>query len=609
MGNFNTKEGHSSDGLQNSGGQSTDSDVFHTPPTTPSTHFLLETSASHSYPSSSPEGMTGVNSALGGLRVGSKRSLTADWRQDFKSISLDRNMIGQEAVAPPDRTVRDALSAGQKVAPGNESEGYGTLHEDSGQASPLSSQSRTPREGCPPLCLSRDGLLVDWMEKDSGLDHSSEQECSTGELGLNRKREELDQLLAQYQDALGGFTGPDEAPSVEDLVRRLVEERRAVQGELKSLKEAIQTERGEWMQFQSDLQVAVSVAERFKTEAEEELSTLRKAGLGGQERELRELQQTHRETCRELAALELRHRRTAAELESLRASYRDAQPGGATEGQDHRGAEGLQREIGAVREKTEEQQIERMPGLQSSMLPLGKGGVAKPDSSAESRLGVGMSSRTAQPQRGRELRMERDRGKETDVAHLMTSTSLSKALHSSQLPAAVNGNSQQPVTMGSVTRKHDNAANGRRTEAVKDKLESYTRSLTEKQDVLSGNRQLAPLTNPAVLLNSKIRSKDALGSLLRLHGGSKRNALLRWCQGRTLGYKNIDITNFSSSWTDGLAFCAIYHTYLPGHIHYSSLIPTQPRENLNLAFRTGQSVGIPASLVRNNTQTPAPREG
>lgn len=35
--------------------------------------------------------------------------------------------------------------------------------------------------------------------------------------------------------------------------------------------------------------------------------------------------------------------------------------------------------------------------------------------------------------------------------------------------------------------------------------------------------------------------------------------------------QNIDITNFSSSWNDGLAFCAVLHTYLPAHIPYQEL--------------------------------------
>lgn len=64
--------------------------------------------------------------------------------------------------------------------------------------------------------------------------------------------------------------------------------------------------------------------------------------------------------------------------------------------------------------------------------------------------------------------------------------------------------------------------------------------------------------------------KDPLASLVK-GGGSKRNALLKWCQSKTLGYKGIDITNFSSSWNDGLAFCALLHTYLGDKIPYDQL--------------------------------------
>ncbi|CDQ88991.1 unnamed protein product [Oncorhynchus mykiss] len=93
------------------------------------------------------------------------------------------------------------------------------------------------------------------------------------------------------------------------------------------------------------------------------------------------------------------------------------------------------------------------------------------------------------------------------------------------------------------------------------------------------------------------RPQDGFSMLLRCHGGSRRNSLLRWCQSRTQGYKNIEITNFSSSWEDGLSFCAVYHTYLPTHIPYSSLSTGDKSENLDLAFQTGESVGIPATLT------------
>ena len=37
------------------------------------------------------------------------------------------------------------------------------------------------------------------------------------------------------------------------------------------------------------------------------------------------------------------------------------------------------------------------------------------------------------------------------------------------------------------------------------------------------------------------------------------------------GFQGVDITNFSSSWNDGLAFCALMHSYLPEKIPYNTL--------------------------------------
>ncbi|KAJ1072226.1 hypothetical protein K5549_015961, partial [Capra hircus] len=93
-----------------------------------------------------------------------------------------------------------------------------------------------------------------------------------------------------------------------------------------------------------------------------------------------------------------------------------------------------------------------------------------------------------------------------------------------------------------------------------------------------------------------VERRDPLAALAREYGGSKRNALLRWCQRKTEGYANIDITNFSSSWSDGLAFCALLHTYLPAHIPYQELNSQEKKRNLMLAFEAAESVGIKPSL-------------
>ncbi|XP_011870889.1 PREDICTED: cytospin-A isoform X2 [Vollenhovia emeryi] len=89
--------------------------------------------------------------------------------------------------------------------------------------------------------------------------------------------------------------------------------------------------------------------------------------------------------------------------------------------------------------------------------------------------------------------------------------------------------------------------------------------------------------------------KDPLCGLVK-NGGSKRNALLKWCQNKTIGYRNIDITNFSSSWNDGLALCAILHSYLPRKVPYDTLTPVEKRRNFSIAFAAAESVGIPTTL-------------
>jgi len=84
---------------------------------------------------------------------------------------------------------------------------------------------------------------------------------------------------------------------------------------------------------------------------------------------------------------------------------------------------------------------------------------------------------------------------------------------------------------------------------------------------------------------------DPLAALVK-NGGSKRNALLKWCQSKTAGYVDVDITNFSSSWNDGMAFCAMLHTYMPEKIPYGSLKANEKRRNFTIAFEAAEAVGI-----------------
>lgn len=65
---------------------------------------------------------------------------------------------------------------------------------------------------------------------------------------------------------------------------------------------------------------------------------------------------------------------------------------------------------------------------------------------------------------------------------------------------------------------------------------------------------------------------------------SVQKLVLEWCQFHTKDYKNVNITNFSSSWSDGLAFCALIHNFLPDSFDYSRLESINRYENFELAF-------------------------
>ncbi|XP_040486042.1 cytospin-B isoform X2 [Ursus maritimus] len=423
--------------------------------------------------------------------------------------------------------------------------------------------------------------LLAKVEKDYSYlkeicDHQAEQLSRTS-LKLQEKASESDAEIKDMKETI--FELEDQVEQhravklhnnqliseLESNVMKLEEQKSDLERQLKTLTKQIKEETEEWRRFQADLQTAVVVANDIKCEAQQELRTVRRRLLEEEEKnarlqkELGDMQSQGRPVNEESGPPEVEApgrwhgvyvnrtsptpSESATTVKSLIKSFDLGRPGGA--GQNI--------------------SVHKAPRSPLSGIP-----VRTAPAAAVSPMQRHSTYSSVRP----------------------ASKGVTQRLDLPDLPLS---------GIGDYVVLHTDLLKGRGEDLKPDpylRKSPSLESLSRPPSLGFGNTRLLSASTGGLKPQSKlsVERRDPLAALAREYGGSKRNALLKWCQKKTEGYANIDITNFSSSWSDGLAFCALLHTYLPAHIPYQELNSQEKKRNLLLAFEAAESVGIKPSL-------------
>ncbi len=89
-------------------------------------------------------------------------------------------------------------------------------------------------------------------------------------------------------------------------------------------------------------------------------------------------------------------------------------------------------------------------------------------------------------------------------------------------------------------------------------------------------------------------------------GGDVREALKLWFSKRTAGYAGVAITDLKTSFSDGLALCALIHKLRPRLIPFETLAPGKDNaiSNLSLALEQGENFcNVPRVLLPEDIPT------
>nr|DBA34341.1 TPA: hypothetical protein GDO54_001909 [Pyxicephalus adspersus] len=357
------------------------------------------------------------------------------------------------------------------------------------------------------------------------LGDQREEQLKCANLKLQEKNSERDTEIKDMKDTI--FELEDQVEQhravklhnnqlicdLENKVDKLEEQKQDLERQLKTLNKQMKEDAEEWKRFQADLQTAVVVANDIKCESQQELRAVK----------------------RRLQEEEERNARLHRELEDMKGSRKVLRDDGPVDGDN----------------------TIRWQDLLSNHVP---------NSSSELPATVKslIKSFDTAPQGGGSPNVPAQSAPRSPLSGIPVRTTPALAV----LPMQRLSTSSPLKLSSKDTEKHldfPDKLKGQRDELTPDRFPRKSPSLESLNTHTAlgfGSRTSSPFALDPVSPQSKlsVERKDPLAALAREYGGSKRNALLKWCQKKTEGYS---------------------------------------KRNLKLAFQAAESIGIKASLDLN----------
>ncbi|CAG5128624.1 unnamed protein product [Candidula unifasciata] len=422
----------------------------------------------------------------------------------------------------------------------------------------------------------------------------AESDKQNAEREVNLLREHIDQLAADcdsHLEAKQNLTST--LQEVQSELKNIKQQKQMMEAELHEISSRHNMESEEWKQFQRDLQTAVVIANNFSQETQEKMERLTVENAQVHEQmaalkvdfdkllqENRILKQTSEDfSPRKHSIL------TNAEFKGKVLTTMDRELAALREGRPH-----LDQRSQSISVKSLIRSIEEQVKSGCSSIVSSHSESRRSSTSSEASLKDLAKPTSPQP-------TPDSPRSPTKEFNLRTSGFKTRSMERSPQPRHIPGSG----VSGGITSP-EGTGKGLQGSRV-DGSESGGSKTTPQISSILKDRS-TPRRGSGIIevdaCKKETLGRDPLSSLAKLMKGSKRNALLKWCQIKTIPYSNVDITNFSSSWIDGLGFCALLHSYVPERIPYSELTSEDKRKNLTIAFSAAESIGIKATLNIND---------